>query len=372
MTANRVEAQEELADGQILAPRERGELAPAALAVLGLGQIGEARTRRWNAVAFLTDFDNDRERLSALAATDPEILWDIRDRLGGREDKRRSLTVAQLLWVISTFRGVWPLAYHRTGVSSGNRNKWDATDFIVRMMNQLGETVSDEAIDALRGLCDAPEDSYTAKLREVAGNQRRKKVEQDYRPPALGEVAAAIADEAPHSASQLAAVLLEELRDVQKELRGSDIDWYADFYSNGLPRGEEDCRDSLLKMMRPLPFGIQALPELHLADDKRCDISCLLGKLMVPIEIKGQWNREIWTAADRQLGRLYVNDSRAEIGIYLILWFGPVPGKAIPRRGDEPAPTTPEALEDALRQTSRAVADGRAHVVILDLTRPAA
>lgn len=337
-----------------------------------VGGLDDVRTRRWNAVAFLTDFDNDKERLSALAAADPDMLWDIRDRLGGREAKRRSLTADQLFWIISTFRGVWPFAYHRAGMSSGNRNKWDATEFIVRLVNQLGETVSDEAIDALHGLRDAPEDSYTAKLREVAGDQRRKKVEQDYRPPALDEVASAIEDNAPRSAVQLAAVLLEELREVQNELRGSDIDWYADFYANGLPRGEEACRDSLLKMMRPLPFDIQALPEVHLADDKRCDISCLLGKLMVPIEIKGQWNREIWTAADKQLDRLYVNDSRAEVGIYLILWFGPVPGKAIPKRVDEPAPTTPKALEEALRQTSRAVAEGRAHVVILDLTRPAA
>lgn len=336
------------------------------------GDLDDARRRRWNAVAFLTDFDNDIERLSALAAADPDMLWDIRDRLGGREAKRRSLTVAQLLWIISTFRSIWPFAFHRTGMSSGNRNRWDATEFIVRMVNQLGENVSDEAIDGLHVLRDAPDDSYTSKLREVAGDQRRKKVEQDYRPPVFGEVAAAIKDEEPRSAGQLAAVLLEEFREVQKQLRGSDIDWYADFYSGGLPRGEEDCRDSLLKMMRPLPFGIQALPELHLADDKRCDISCLLGELMVPIEIKGQWNREIWSASDKQLGRLYVNDSRAEVGIYLILWFGAVPGKGLPKRLDEPTPATPEALEEVLRQTSRAVAEGRVHVVILDLTRPAA
>ncbi len=46
MPAHRVEAQEELADREVLAAGERRELAPAALAVLGLGQIGEGAVER--------------------------------------------------------------------------------------------------------------------------------------------------------------------------------------------------------------------------------------------------------------------------------------------------------------------------------------
>ncbi len=42
----------------------------------------------------------------------------------------------------------------------------------------------------------------------------------------------------------------------------------------------------------------------------------------LPIEIKGQWHKEVWTAATEQLQnytREYRSDGR---GIYLVLWFG--------------------------------------------------
>lgn len=155
------------------------------------------------------------------------------------------------------------------------------------------------------------------------------------------------------------------------QLRGSDVDWYRDFVPTRNPRGEEDCRDTLLKMLRPLPFDIQALPEGHLADDKRCDIICLLGNFMVPIEVKGQWNDKLWTAADLQLDNLYVNDWRAERGIYLVFWFGtesPKPPRAPPR--GTPRPTDAEELRTALAARSATTQDGRVEIIVLDLERP--
>lgn len=166
-------------------------------------------------------------------------------------------------------------------------------------------------------------------------------------------------------------MLLEELHIVQAKLLGSDVDWYRDFFDAGKPRVEEDCRDTLIKMLRPVPFGIQASPEGHLADNKRCDIVCTLGDLMVPIEIKGQWHPALWTAADRQLDQLYINDWRAERGIYLVLWFGndsskppvgPPAGIAVPQ--------TAEILRVAVAAGSASAREGRTEIVVLDLTRP--
>jgi hypothetical protein len=170
---------------------------------------------------------------------------------------------------------------------------------------------------------------------------------------------------------QLQVVLLEELEFVQDKLRGSDVDWYRDFSTGDKPRVEDDCRDTILKMMRPLPFGIQASPEGHLADDKRCDIICTLGDAMVPIEIKGQWHPQLWSAADCQLDRLYVNDWRAERGIYLVLWFGRDSIKRVTNAPDGiAAPQTAQELQVALAAQSVTTRQGRTEVVVLDLTRP--
>jgi hypothetical protein len=168
-------------------------------------------------------------------------------------------------------------------------------------------------------------------------------------------------------------VVLEELEIVQRKVRGSDVDWYKDFFApTGAPRVEDDCRDTILKMVRPLPFGIEALPEGHLADEKRSDIICLIGNLMMPIEVKGQWHPKLWTAADQQLDRLYINDYRADRGIYLVLWFGTDARKPVTNPPDGAStPKTADELREALRAGSATTRKGRTEVVVLDLTRPA-
>lgn len=115
--------------------------------------------------------------------------------------------------------------------------------------------------------------------------------------------------------------------------------------------------------------GVELRPEDHVADDKRVDIVAQIApEKIVPIEVKGEWNRELWTAADKQLDHLYVNDWRAEFGIYLVLWFGGSELKSPPR--SIPKPTSPNELRIALTRGSAAAGKGRVSVVVLDLTRP--
>ena len=119
--------------------------------------------------------------------------------------------------------------------------------------------------------------------------------------------------------------------------------------------------------------GIAAEPEGAAADRKAKDIACSLRPdLMVPIEIKGQWHRDLWHAADTQLERLYAADWRADRrGIYLVLWFGDA-GKrlAAPPKGT-PRPATPEDLRRALIAQSTAAQQSLVEIVVLDLSRSA-
>jgi hypothetical protein len=44
---------------------------------------------------------------------------------------------------------------------------------------------------------------------------------------------------------------------------------------------------------------------------------------MLVVEVKGQWNAEIFTAAQMQLADRYaVHPTAEEQGVYLVLWFG--------------------------------------------------
>jgi len=356
----------------IASPVGRTALGPLALERRIGPELSDERRRNWDAVGLLVNFEATRAALEAAGPIEPELFWHVRARTSDHRDERTELglATAQLIWMIETFRGAYPLEPRPNSVFSGDKNPWDASEFLQALINRLGDETSDEAIESLTALRDAPHDGYSELMRVAAAEQKRKRVEADWCAPDLVTVASAVLDCAPTTAAQLQAVILDELARVQRQLRGSDVDWYRDFFTGRAPRGEEDCRDSLLKMLRPLPFDIQALPEGHVADDKRCDILCLLGDTMVPIEIKGQWHASLWTAADDQLDRLYVNDWRAERGIYLILWFGsgsPKKLKAPPRGVARPA--SAEELRDALTQRSATTRDGRVDVVVLDLER---
>lgn len=335
--------------------------------------LNDERRRTWDSVGIVVDFAETIRSLGDVSRIEPELFWHLRARLG---DRRRDvphaqLDVDQLAWAIATFRSLYPVAQRPRGVTTGDVNPWDATDYLYVLINRLGDNASPVATQALVTLRDAPADGYTDALRIAVAEQKRKRVEAEWQSPTFETLVAAIDDQTPTTHAQFLAVLIDQLALVQAKIRGSDVNWYRDFFDGGAPATEEHCRDTIIKMFGTLPFGIKALPEGHLADAKRCDILCQLGDMVIPIEIKGQWHRELWTAADRQLDLLYTNDHRAERGIYLVLWFGSYSTKPpkSPPNGVAP-PLDAVALRDALARVSASTSDGRTKILVLDITRP--
>jgi hypothetical protein len=259
-------------------------------------------------------------------------------------------------------------------VRHGDANPWDAAKYLETLINRLGGLTSSEAVAELSALRDEPTDGYTDQLKRAFAEQAQKVVEDNYKSPTISELESVLCDGPPSSMNQLQAVMLEELTEIQGKIRSHPVDWYRDFFSNGLPKGEEECRDTLLKMFGDYPYGILCEPEGHLADDKRADIRCTIDQLMLPIEIKGQWHKDLWNAADKQLDRLYSNDWRAEHkGIYLVFWFGenvPKNKKLKPPGKGTNRPTTADELRVALIENSVVAKQGGIEVIVLDLVRP--
>lgn len=340
------------------------------------GSSDEERHLLWDSVSFLVDFEKEHTNIEKKRGSDPNFLWHLRSRLGGRHDEGlpAPLSSAQLAWIIRVFRSKWPHESHPTGSTTGDSNPWDAAAFIGAVINRLGNKTTTEAMDELSALCDAPEDSYTGNLKRVFNEQRRKVVEKNYTPPTIAEISGVLNDGPPDSAAQLQAIILEELRAAQDKIRSHPADWYSDFFDHGIPKDEEACRDTLIKMLGDYPSGIQCAPEGHLANDKRTDIVCTIGELMLPIEVKGQWHKDLWHAADTQLDRLYSNDWRADHkGIYLVFWFGEDVAdnkKLKPPEKGTARPSTADELRKTLIEKSKAAARGHIEIVVLDLVRP--
>ncbi len=339
-----------------------------------LGLTDTERRLVWDATGLVVDFEATATRLVE-AAINPDLTWQLRRRTTGRFDEGPGVELAphQLEWIISTFRTQWPSEHRPSGSSSGDDNKWDASDYLSDLIRQLGNNTTDDAVEIMRRLLDAPADGYTEFLKSVKADQDRKRVEAAYIAPSLSAIKAVVSDELPANAADLQAMMREELEVVQAKVRSDDAESWRGFFDPSGPLAEEPCRDHLLGLLRQGSNGVVLSPEAHVAADREVDIACTAGNIRLPIEIKGQWHAELWRATDAQLDHFYSKDWQADgRGIYLVLWFGekvPANKKLKNASAGHPVPATADELKTMLAEGSRAVRDGRIEIFVLDLVR---
>lgn len=333
----------------------------------------EEQQRNWLVVELIVDFEESSKQLET-DSIESNLIWNIRDRINERYRKSKShlsLNINLLEWIIKTFRMLWVNVGHPTGVSGGDRNSWDASDFIISLIRQLAKNSSDQACEAIERLKSSNADGYTDFIKTMQFEQKQIRTESLYIPPTVQAIKAITNNSTPQSISDLQVVILDELNIVQAKTKSDDAEsWRGFFDDSGKPYDEERCRDHLLGLLRQGDSLITFEPEAHVANDKEVDITCSVGTLRLPIEIKGQWHPALWTGADQQLNRLYAQDWRAEgRGIYLVLWFGKrTDNKKLKTLGrGKPMPDTPQELREMLITNSRAAQEGKINIVVLDM-----
>lgn len=345
---------------------------------LAMSDRAAERQRNWQVTALISDFSQYHESLGSELADDPTALWVFRARLGGRRNTDSAGLSDRpdlLAWIVDSYRGHWRNVPHPTGVTTGDTNPWDASDFLKRLINLLADDTGDGATIALRRIAEK-EDGYASHVRRAIAQQADRRAELDFRPVRVGELAAALGDGPPATPRDLQAVVLEAIEEVQHRITANATDSWERFYRDPArlePQDEDSCSDYLVELLGSAEPAIHFQREEHLAADRESDISCSVGDLSIPIEAKGQWHRRLWAAADDQLAAQQATDHRADgHGIYLVYWFGNA-GKRLkaPPRGSSigSTPTTPEELERALRAYSPALQSGRLAVKVLDLSR---
>ena len=370
-----IDPEEHMID-RLIASRRQDDLRRLAASRLNAEMTGD-RTRLWNAVAFIADFDVQRDRLARIAVSEPRWIWAIRRRIGGYQGHGITpmLSVDQLVWLVQTFRASFPVVEHPSGVVNGDEMPWDASQFLTSVAGRLADMATDEAAVGLLRLVQAPADSFTRTFQSMMAEQQRKLTEVRYRSPRLSDLRAIVEEQSPRTPADLQATMLGLLEEVQRRISADPADSWRGFYNDAQkPHGEERCRDHILTMLGTYPERIDLQPEGHMARDNRADIMAQIAGLRLPTEVKGQWHPELWRAADTQLDRLYSSDYGAERrGIYLVLWFGDdVPANKKLRsegRGKTP-PSKPNELRERLIRSSQAAREGRVEVFALDCTIP--
>ena len=92
---------------------------------------------------------------------------------------------------------------------------------------------------------------------------------------------------------------------------------------------------------------------------------------ILPIEVKHQYNRDLWTDWRTQLDRLYTRDAKAGgLGIYLVLWSGKSKGMPPFSNGIQERPKTAAELSSVLQSLIPGVDRRRLHVIVVDISGP--
>lgn len=329
----------------------------------------------WLLADYVVDFDNSRSYLEQAAADDPDFFWLIRDRVGPkRGDIVPRFSVAQLVYIVEAFGSHWPKVERPTGTTSGDTNRWDATEFIERVIYAIANTPSPEATEALQSLINGPAPSYGDTVRHALALQRKGRRDNEYIAPTVEQFQAVMTKTLPETVDDMRAYFADRIETVQERMQGSNTDMWEAYWQDTQPKGENYCRNRLIEHISgQLPPSIRFEPEMHMPRQKRADIAAIRNSVGLPIEIKGQWHRSVWSAPIDQLDAKYTRDWHAKgRGAYIVLWFGNVPKKQLTKHPeDQDQPTTPQALRqmlvDRMPEARRSLID----VFVIDVTRPA-
>ena len=323
---------------------------------------------------FVLDFDNRSAQLEEIVQSSPQFIWLIRDLAKWPEAQSLSrFSISQLAFIVEVLGVLWPDTQQPTGTTVGETNSWDASQFIQGAILSIAANPRPEATDALEKLVDGPARSYRDIVCRALAQQRQARLDFEYTPPTVARVRSVMTQGLPKSVDDMRAYLLDRLDTLQPQMHGSNTDTWETYWANGKPRNENFCRNRMIEQISgTLPDSIQFVPEPLMPGQTRADIAAVRDSIGLPVEIKGQWHKDLWNAATDQLDAKYARDWHAQgRGVYLVLWFGDAPGKQLRAHPDGlPPPDTPESLrqmlEDRLPEEKRSLI--RIHV--MDVSRP--
>ena len=251
-------------------------------------------------------------------------------------------------------------------------------DHIRALINRLGVLASPEARQEIDRLLEIPVLHKLKPMLEAARHElRQRQRESEFHFLQPNDVAQVLANQAPTSVADLAALTLDHLDDIAREIRQDNDDGFRAFWNieNKKPisqREENLCRDVLLTRLRARlePLGVDSQPEGDYANDKRADLRLsYLTELELPIEIKRDSKALLWRALRTQLIEQYAISPRANgHGIYLVLWFG---GEGMPGATDGgKKPRSTEELRARLEAQLDPMERQRIFVRVLDVSWP--
>lgn len=365
-------------------PQIHGDLLELSqLMINRRGVLKKVNYHIWLVCCYLLKHEQAYDLFVSEAKSDPAIIWIVRELTGNakrrRENNNQELSLIQLETIIKVSATHFPNAYHPMDGSHGSKNSWDYAEFIRTLINEVSAISSYDASEVLERLLLLPEcESYRDHLSHAKSNQIIRYRESQFYHADWKQAVSTLVNETPANVMDLYSLLLDHLRDISNRITYENTDIYKQFWNEDsygrtlVPKPEESCRHIFLELLRTRlnPLKISCEPEGHMVSDKRADIIVSLPGIKIPIEIKRDYHRDVWTALNGQLDKLYTkNPDAAGYGIYLVFWFGSARPNALPRLTKiMPQPENASAMENMLNQTVPVEKRDRLSAIVIDVS----
>ncbi len=252
-------------------------------------------------------------------------------------------------------------------------------EHIRTLVSRLSASATEEAANEIERLLALPS---LEKLKFTLENARHqlqlKQRENEFNFLSLPDVTRVLANKAPASVPDLAALALDHLDGIAQEIHQENDDgfrayWNIEKKTHTGKREENYCRDDLLRRLRARldPLGVECQPEGDYSNDKRADIRLSYhNQFELPIEVKRDDNKTLWSALHTQLiGQYSIAPRAAGHGIYLVLWFGKGDISTALYSGKKPR--SPEELKKRLEAQLSSSEQRQIFVRVLDVSWPA-
>lgn len=257
------------------------------------------------------------------------------ERHSGRITRRDSenwpqISAEKIFLILDTYITSWPKVFLPSMFGTGDPNEEVAFRFLSDLIYQIGRDEPSLSIPVFEKLLAGNKfaDFYDD-LKSQRALALRQSALSDYEPPSTFDISNLIDSNMISAVEDMRAFMIESLEQLQVELNGAATNSKDIFYNGDVRLDENSSRnrivDLLKKEFNSLNMGV--IIEHQMQNGNRCDFTAsvvVAGKEKVlVVEVKGQWNDELYHAAASQLiDRYSIYPGAADQGIYLILWFG--------------------------------------------------
>ena len=267
--------------------------------------------------------------------TDKDTIFLLDERSGQMNRSRHpywpALTSKKVEFILDAFIEQWPKVDLPSHWGTGSPKEETAYRFLNRTVWLLSSDNPDDAIPVLsRLLADLRFKDLHSDLKSICASQIRAKALRDFEPPTPKEIVDLLDHNAVVTVEGLRQLVIQELQDFQQAINGGEFNTADRFYAKDERLDEVRCTEIITERLnlRLQPQDISVTPEHQLKNENRSDFTVtkmIRGtRRLLVTEVKGQWHRDLYTAAKAQLHERYsIHPDAEQQGIYIIIWFGP-------------------------------------------------